>query len=262
MKRIILATIAIGASLNFSGCAVQDAGQSFFNTLDKPFVALNKIIPDPDDVFNSKNISKNTDNLKPWKIKASDDSHYVLDPFFALPNAHNLEEAKGQIGNLLDAIRDNFVLSGQVENSRLRPLRGRCKLVFSSGTKGTGVNMAFKIKEADYCGKGGTIRYIQFKPLKINGIYYMVVKDTNAKDSNLLSIFKDSVLELRANNYNVPGFTQPVYNDGLCKWINQLAKFMIKQKNWSNNFIDVQTDSKDPKANIYRFNFTKYFKKG
>jgi hypothetical protein len=264
-RKIVLAVTAIGMSLMFNGCAtaLQDNVQGVLNTLDAPFVPIAKALDSSyDATFGANSLSKSTDNLEPWNIKSSEDTHYMLDAFYALPTAKSKDEAKRQIKEVLSSISIAFKRWGNAENNRLMPLRSRngmCDWVYKTDIK-DGVFAYIKEVEPS-CGSGGTYRYIGFVPKKINGIYYMVVGNTNAKNNSIFSSFHDAAITVNQNGYNQNGFITPEYNSQISYTVTALIDKIAKVKNQLDKYVNIQLDSKNPYARKYRDNFSDYFKK-
>lgn len=257
----MLVIMTIGVGFMFSGCvtALQDKLQGVANAIDRPFKPLaNALKKLNGNMVDPNNETKSTDNLEPWNIKKSDDTHYTLDVFYALPNAKTLEEANKEIADALNSgvVRVDFIATGEARNKKFSPLRGGCKTYWNK-IEGTGVNSIFYIYEVrPSCGYGGAIRYIQFKALKLGDTYYMVVKKTNAKNASLLGSFRDAFLQVSQPGYTPKGFVYPDYNMDL-SWL--LTALINRRK--SKDFVDIQLDSKDPRAEQYRELYTDYFKK-
>jgi len=262
-NKVILATMAIGVSLMFNGCAtaLQDNVQGALNAIDAPFKPIAKALNDSyDATFGTNSVSKSTDNLEPWNVKKSKDTHYTLDVFFALPTAHSKSEASSQIDEILGNIKNGFEKWGRAENKKLMPLRnpnGMCDWVYKAEIN-KGVVSISEVEPS--CGHGGTHRYIKFKALKINKIYYMVVESTNARNTNIFGSLHDAAIMISRSDYSDDNFILPEYNYQLSYTITAFIN-LIAQKRGDNKYVDIQLDSKNRYAKKYRDNFVNYFKR-
>jgi len=258
VRKLGTVCILIAASLMMSGC---------ISTVDRFAMKIADAIPDPDQAFSLKNNSKNTDNLQPWKIKKSNSDHFILDAFYALPQAHTRAEAKEQIAKLLGHSKGKWVLQATWNEGDANKLKHRKRLhpnwVFMAFFEGQGDKTKLVIKEKWLANEGYKIQYIKFKPLKINDIYYMVVADTNAKNVGFLGITADVFREAwhDPNGLKTNKDHMSYGNRKVCKSFVQAANATIKRYHWEDMFVDIHLDSKNQKAEKYRKIFVDFFRK-
>ena len=257
-RKIVLAFLAFGVSLMFSGCATMD-------TINSGLQAVADKIDNATAILQGKNPAyrpKNTDDLKPWEIKKRGDTHYVLDPFFALPGVTSRAEAEKRIVKLLNAIKSKYIAFG-----RHLTAKSRGCLYVKSSTKGSGINTIFKFSNIQKrCPYEvvltdhiiGKYTYMQFKAINLKGKWYMVVSNTNAKHVGFLSSILDASRQL---SNGLPNYTTPYYNSNISLLINKLSNRAIKENGWEDEFIDINLDSEDERAKEYRDWYVNYMKK-
>jgi hypothetical protein len=261
-SKIGLATIAIGMGLSFVGCATTN---SINDTLD----AVAKKIHSGTEILRGDRTlgteTKNTDNIKPWEIKKSADNHFVLDPLFALPGATTREEAEKRVSKLLDEIRRGYVNYGEFQTKKSRGCR-----IWKTTVKGNGINTIFvEADQGSNCSSNMIKRtdeyvclssYMQFQVVNIGNKWYMIVKDTNAKSTNIFGFLGHAFNQSSKNHALgrcIPGLTNRI----ISKLVVSLSNEAIKNNGWNDKFIDIHIDSKDNRAKEYRDWYAQQMKK-
>lgn len=272
-RRVLLVFMAIGVGLMFSGCATMDSLNSSLEVLskhiDKATATLKGENPDA--------FSKDSDNLEPWKIKKMSETHYVLDPFFAILNVKTREEASVKAEKLISNISNHWNTFGLYQTVQ----SNGCSLT-KTFTKDNGINTVFYYSyKKERCKTEtvlsdkliGTYEYIQLKVLNLRGKWYIVVNHTNAKNLGLFGMLADAFGKAskditttrdivgNVKEVNLPGYVKPIVNYDVSSLIGALGKKIIKINGWSDDFVDVNLDSKDPRAKEYRDWYAKYMKK-
>lgn len=273
MKTFLLKMLSIGAiTLIMSGCAA-----SSISDPSKQNLSLADLM--------GREKMKSSENLEPWNVKRSGDTHYMLDVFYVLPNAKTQEQADERLSILLDLIIPRMVIDVALDDKKMKERTvnyGFVKLAINKeGLKKIFVHYSYDVINPQYAQgavKAGGVTdyakrsYIGFKTVLINGSYYIVVEDTNARNIGIFSGMKENMVDVidakktydPVTNRTITHLSQAIKNTDknkeLSSLISNAAKEQIRARGLSGEFIDVQTDSNDDKATMFREKFVQYFR--
>ena len=244
MKVKIIA-MSVVAAVAFSGCSLRTQAEFThkIESWDKAAAAkLDEYSPD-------KLLGKLAEQKIEPKIRDTDDDHFKLDPFFAMPNAHSKEEAEDQVDALHEAAKFIFAEESQrVATSKKLNFHYRtaCGMAsFHEQLNGHGILfLKGKVAQDTNCDAIYKQEYatLTLKPVKLGDTWYLVVSDTNVKNRGLLGNFFNTLklaaqdklnsdTEIRTN-----AFTVAIANGAI-------FKAMQRNPELKENFVNVQNCS-------------------
>ena len=272
MKVKMIAMSAV-AAMAFSGCSVIGTQVEIGKKLESWDNAVAKKLDEymPDKVFGK--LAK--DEIDP-KIRDTDDNHFKLDPFFAMPNANSEEEAKEQVDALYEAARYIFSELGHsaATNKKMNyKWRNTCAVSnFHAQRNGHGV-LFFRGKsiEMNDCNAVHKLEFstLTLKPVKLDNTWYLVVSSTNVKNRGFVGSFFNILKNAAQDNLNS---TEPRSNAFIATGANAgIFKAMKRNPELSENFVNVQNCSgtvhdknnlcpNDPREAEYRKKFQEAIK--
>lgn len=210
----------------------------------------------------SQKMSENTDNLKPWEIKSSKETHYSMDPLFAITEVNSKEEAEVIANKLIEKASTDFMIGTILQQEKKDSSGSRYKMI-GTFTHVPGVQRRFTLRETDMKFYQTIVQYVEFKIAKVGTEYYLVIANTNAKNVSVFSTVADvfiakSRADQAAGGGGANGSIREMEAQFNWEILSYLLPSMINKK--PSNVIDIHTDSKDSRADEYRNIFTKYFR--
>lgn len=210
----------------------------------------------------SQKMSENTDSLKPWEIKSSKETHYSMDPLFAITEVTSKEEAEDIANKLIEKASTDFMTATILQQEK-KESRGSHYKMIGTFTHVPGVQRRFILRETDIKFGTSIVQYVEFKIAQVGSTYYLVIANTNAKNvsffSNVADVFiAQSRASQTAGGGSADGSLREMEAQFNWEILSYLLPSMITKK--PSNFIDIHTDSKDSRAEEYRNIFVRYFR--